>query len=70
VLRFYRSELCKQGWVEGEGTVVEPDNAPIAFTTADGPAQLRLVHQDDRTIADLSLRKLAASDASILPAPG
>jgi hypothetical protein len=27
----------------------------IAFTTTDGPALLRLVHQDDRTIAGLSL---------------
>jgi hypothetical protein len=65
VLGFYRSELSKRGWVEGDGAVVEPDSALIAFTTADGPAQLRLIHQDDRTIADLSWR-----NASILPAPG
>jgi hypothetical protein len=42
----------------------------IAFTTADGPALLRLTHQDDRTIADLSLRKPAATNADILPMPG
>ena len=42
----------------------------IAFTTTDGPALLRLIHQDERTIADLSLRKPAAADAGILPAPG
>jgi hypothetical protein len=70
VLRFYRSELGKRGWVESDGAVVEPDSALIAFTSADGPAQLRLIHQDDRTIADLSLHKLAATDAGILPAPG
>jgi hypothetical protein len=70
VVRFYRSELSKRGWVEGDGAVVEPDSTLIAFTTADGPAQLRLIHQNDRTIADLSRRKLAATDAGILPAPG
>jgi hypothetical protein len=64
VLGFYRSELSKRGWAEGDGAVVEPDSALIVFTTADGPAQLRLIHQDDRTIADLSRRKLAATDAS------
>jgi len=42
----------------------------IAFTTSDGPALLRLTHQDDRTIADLSLRKPAAANAGLLPMPG
>jgi hypothetical protein len=43
----------------------------IAFTTIDGPALLRLIHQDDRTIADLSLRKpTAVEEADILPSPG
>src|SRR3984885_10709947 len=68
VLRFYRLELSKRGWSENAGAVVEPGGAAIAFTTADGPALLRLTHQDDRTIADLSLRKPAATDA--LPTPG
>src|SRR3984885_10681388 len=70
VLRFYRLELSKRGWSENGGAVVEPGGAVIAFTTADGPALLRLTHQDDRTIADLSLRKPAATDAAILPMPG
>jgi hypothetical protein len=70
VLRFYRLELSKRGWSENDGAVVEPGGAAIAFTTADGPALLRLTHQDDRTIADLSLRKPAATDAAILPMPG
>jgi hypothetical protein len=70
VLRFYRLELSKRGWSENGGAVVEPNGAVIAFTTADGPALLRLTHQDDRTIADLSLRKPAATDAAILPMPG
>jgi hypothetical protein len=70
VLRFYRLELSKRGWSENAGAVVEPGGAVIAFTTSDGPALLRLTHQDDRTIADLSLRKPAATDAGSLPMPG
>jgi hypothetical protein len=50
--------------------LVEPDRAVIAFTTTDGPAVLRLMHQDDRTIADLLLRKPAAATAGDLPMPG
>jgi hypothetical protein len=70
VLRFYRLELSKRGWSENGGAVVEPGGAVIAFTTSDGPALLRLSHQNDRTIADLSLRKPAATNAGILPMPG
>jgi hypothetical protein len=69
-LRFYRLELTKRGWSEDDGAVVEPGSAVIAFTTADGPALLRLARQDDRTIADLSLRKPGAPNAGILPMPG
>jgi hypothetical protein len=69
VLRFYRLELSKRGWSENVGAVVEPGRAVIAFTTADGPALLRLTHQDERTIADLSLRKPVAINAGILPMP-
>jgi len=70
VLGFYRAELSKRGWMENDGAVVERDRAVIAFTATDGPALLRLIHQDDRTIADLSLRKPAAANAGILPRPG
>jgi hypothetical protein len=70
VLRFYRLALSKRGWSENGGAVVEPGGAVIAFTTSDGPALLRLTHQDDRTIVDLSLRKPAATNAGILPMPG
>jgi len=70
VLGFYRAELSKRGWTENDGAVVEPDRAVIAFTTTDGPALLRLIHEDERTIADLSLRKPAAANAGILPRPG
>jgi hypothetical protein len=71
VLGFYRVELSKRGWTENVGAVVESDRAVIAFTTTDGPALLRLIHQDDRTIADLSLRKPGAvEETDILPSPG
>ena len=75
VLRFYRVELKKRGWTENGGAVVEPDRAVIAFTTSDGPALLRLIHQDKKTIADLSLRKQDAAESAVakadtLPSPG
>ena len=70
VLGFYRLELSKRGWSENGGAVVEPDGAVIAFTTTDGPALLRLTRQDDRTIADLSLRKPADPKGAILPMAG
>jgi hypothetical protein len=70
VLGFYRLELSKRGWSENGGAAVGPYSAVIAFTTADGPALLRLIHHDGRTIADLSLRKPAAADAAIQPMPG
>ena len=60
VLGFYRAELGKRGWTENAGAAVAPDRAAIAFTTPDGPALLRLIHQDGRTVADLSLHKPAA----------
>jgi hypothetical protein len=69
VLQFYRLALSKRGWSENAGAVVEPGSAVIAFATSDGPALLRLSHQNDRTIADLSLRKPAATDDGILPMP-
>jgi hypothetical protein len=70
VLGFYRAELSKRGWAEEGGASIESDRAVIAFTTSDGPAQLRLIHQDDRTIVDLSLRKPAAATADIAPKAG
>jgi hypothetical protein len=74
VLGFYRAELSKRGWTENDGAVVEPDKAVIAFTTSNGPALLRLTHQADRTIVDLSLRKPTAKNlawtADIQPEPG
>jgi hypothetical protein len=71
VLGFYRAVLRQRGWTENDGAVVAPDRAVIAFTTTDGPALLRLIRQNDRTIADLSLRTPAAGEnTDILPSPG
>jgi hypothetical protein len=70
VLDFYRVELGKRGWTESGGAIVEPNRAMIAFTTIVGPAQLRLIHQEGRTIADLSLRKPATTKPVSLPTPG
>lgn len=69
-LGFYRRELIKRGWTETDGAVVEPERAVIAFTTSDGPAQLRLTRQDDRTVADVSRRKADTDNAGIVPIPG
>lgn len=69
-LAFYRAELIKRGWAETDAAEIEADRAVIAYTTADGPAQLRLTRQNDKTIADLSRRKPAADTAGIVPMPG
>ncbi|WP_247550688.1 hypothetical protein [Bradyrhizobium sp. 138] len=69
VLGFYRAALEKRGWTENDGAAVAPDRAVVTFTTSDGPGLLRLVRQDNMTIADLSLRKLLAATTSIRPAP-
>lgn len=69
VLGFYRAALGGRGWTETDGTVVEPDRAVIAFTAPDGPASLRLTRQDNKTIADLSLRKPAVATSGLLPKP-
>ncbi|HLH87256.1 MAG TPA: hypothetical protein VKX28_02255 [Xanthobacteraceae bacterium] len=71
LLGFYRDALRQRGWTESDGAIVVPDHAVIAFTTPDGPALLRLVHQHGQTIADLSLRKPAAvAKTDMLPSPG
>lgn len=70
VLAFYRVELTKRGWSEADAAFVEPDRAVIAFTTSDGPAQLRLTRQNGKTTADLSRRKPAADTAGIVSMPG
>ncbi|MGX1164388.1 hypothetical protein AB7M16_000654 [Bradyrhizobium sp. USDA 372] len=69
VLTFYRAALAESGWTEAEGAVIEADRAVIAFTTSDGPASLRLIQQDGKTIADLSQRKRRVAASGFLPKP-
>lgn len=69
-LNFYRGALSKRGWTENSGALVAPDAAAVTFTTADGPALLRLSRRDNLTIAELSLRKPAAATSALLPKPG
>ena len=70
VLDFYRAALGRRGWTETDSAVIAPDRAEIAFTPASGPATLRLIRQDNKTIADLSLRKPWTVTAGISPKPG
>ncbi|XUJ34330.1 hypothetical protein ACQ5SK_45775 [Bradyrhizobium japonicum] len=70
VLGFYRTELGARGWTENDDAVVAPDRAVIAFTTAHGPALLRLSRQDGKTISELSQRKRAVATAGLRSKPG
>jgi hypothetical protein len=72
VLEFYRRELTKLNWKEEpSGTVVAADNAVVAFSSAEGPATLKLSRKDNETIVDLSTRDAgAAAKAGVLPKPG
>jgi hypothetical protein len=72
VLGFYRRELGKLNWKEEtKGAVVAADNAALAYTTAEGPALLKLDRKDGETSVDLVVKNPgAASKAGILPKPG
>jgi len=70
VLGFYRDTLSRRGWTETGSAAISPDRAEIAFKTSDGPAALRLIRQDNKTIADLSLRKPWPVTAGIQPNQG
>lgn len=72
VLGFYRRELGKLNWKEEtKGAVTAADNAVIAFSSADGPAVLKLSRKDNETIVNLVVRNPdAASKAGVIPKPG
>ena len=67
---FYRATLGQRGWTENDGAVVTPDRIEITFATSYAPATLRLIRQDNKTIADLSMRKRADAMAGIPAKPG
>jgi hypothetical protein len=72
VLAFYRSELGKRGWKEiAERTVVKPDQVNLAFSSADGPAVLKLGRSKGETSIKLAQKyPAAAAKANIIPAQG
>ncbi len=72
VLGFYRRELGKLSWKEdGKGAVATTDKVAIAYTTADGPAMLKLDRKDKEISVSLVVKNPgAASKAGIQPKPG
>jgi hypothetical protein len=72
VLGFYRAVLSKRGWTEDvQRAVVKADRAELGFSTADGPALLKAVRHDDKTIVDLAQRDPgAAAKVGLLPKAG
>jgi hypothetical protein len=72
VLEFYRRELGKLGWKEETaGAAIAPDSAVIAFSSAEGPGQLKLSRKDGETIVNVSFRNPdAAAKAGIAAKPG
>lgn len=72
VLGFYRRELGKRNWKEeSKGAVVTADSAVIAFSSTEGPAQLKLGRKDGETTVLLAVKDPAAVEkAGIAPKPG
>jgi len=70
VADFYRAALGQRGWTEKDGAVITPDRIEITFTTPYAPATLRLARRDNKTIADLAMRKRADATAGLSPRPG
>lgn len=72
VLEFYRRELAKLNWKEEtSGGVVATDSAAIAFSSAEGPATLKLSRKDNETIVNLATKDAdAAAKGGVLPKPG
>ena len=71
VLGFYRRELGKRDWKEQGSPAVTPDSAVLAFTSAEGPAQLKLGRKDGETTVNLTVRSPeAAAKGGVMPKPG
>ncbi|MGZ5840671.1 MAG: hypothetical protein ACXWJ8_01890 [Xanthobacteraceae bacterium] len=72
VLGFYRRELGKLNWKEdSKGSVAAPDNVVLAFSSAEGPALLKLGRKDGETTVSLTVRNPdAAAKAGVAPKPG
>jgi hypothetical protein len=72
VLEFYRRELTKLNWKEeSKGAIIAADNALVMFSSADGPATLKLSRKDNETIVNLDTKDAAAAaKGGVLPKPG
>jgi hypothetical protein len=72
VLEFYRRELGKLNWKEAaDRSVIQPDQAQLAFASPDGPATLRLGRDNNETTVDLAQKiPAAAAKADVAPKPG
>src|SRR5665213_626730 len=72
VLAFYRRELGTRKWKEeSNGAVMTDDHVLIMYTTADGPAVLKLGRKDGETSVSLVVKNPnEASKAGVLPKPG
>lgn len=73
VLAFYRRELTKMNWKEETaGAIDKPGQVQLAFTTPDGPAQLKLDAKGMKTEVSLSTRSTSAAKANsdMIPAAG
>lgn len=73
VLAFYRRELTKMNWKEETaGAIEKPDQVQLAFTTPDGPAQLKLDAKGMKTEVSLSTRSQsgAAANKDMIPSAG
>lgn len=73
VLAFYRRELTRMNWKEETaGAIEKSDQVQLAFTTPDGPAQLKLDAKGMKTEVSLSTRSQSAAKANsdMIPAAG
>ncbi|WP_156150739.1 hypothetical protein [Hyphomicrobium sp. 99] len=72
VLAFYRRELGKRDWKEDTSkSVIKDDAAEIHFTTADGPAVLKLGRANGETTIALTVREDdKAKKSGLLAKPG
>ena len=72
VLEFYRREFTKLNWKEeSKGAVVAADNVFLAFSSAEGPATLKLSRKDGETIVNINAKDPgAAAKVGIAPSPG
>ncbi len=72
VLGFYRRELGKLNWKEeSKDAVMTDDHVSLMFTTAEGPAVLKLGRKDGETSVSLVVKNPnEASKVGVLPRPG